>query len=70
MNDFENLYAEYRYDLEELISFVKTLQAAAENEDYVLTQKDMEHNIEIVYEKLISLHDKLKILSDKLFIET
>ncbi len=58
MNDCENLYAEYRYDFEELMSFVKTLLAAAENEDFELTQKNMEHNIEMVHEKLINLQNK------------
>ena len=67
MNNCENLYAEYRYDLEELMSFIKTLLAAAENEDFELTQKDMEHNIEIVHGKLISLHDKFELFSEKLF---
>jgi len=69
MNDCENLYAEYRYDFEELTSFVKTLLAAAENEDFELTQKDMEHNVEMVHEKLINLQNKFHLLSDKLFIK-
>ena len=69
MNDCENLYAEYRYDFEELMSFVKTLLAAAENEDFELTQKDMEHNIEMVHEKLINQQNKFHLLSDKLFIK-
>ena len=69
MNDCENLYTEYRYDFEELMSFVKTLLAAAENEDFELTQKDMEHNIEMVHEKLINQQNKFHLLSDKLFIK-
>ncbi len=70
MKDCENLYAEYRYDLEELNSFIKTLLAAAENEDFELTHKDMEHNIEIIHDKLVSLQDKFELFSEKLFIES
>ena len=57
MDNCENLFAEYKYDLEELVSFVKILSAAAENENYELTHKDIEHNLEIIQDKLISLND-------------
>ena len=66
MNELESLYVEYKYDLEELISFIKTLLNAAENEYNYHTNKDMEHNIELVYDKLITLHDKLNILTKAL----
>ena len=69
MNDCENLFAEYKYDCEELLSFVKMLIAAAENEDVEIAHDDIAHNVEIIHEKLIGLHDKLKLLSDKLFLE-
>jgi len=62
MNKYENLYAEYKYDLEELVSFVKTLLNAAENEYNNLTFSDIEHNIGIIYNKLINLHDKINII--------
>jgi len=55
MHKIENLFAEYKYDFEELMSFVKILLAAAENENYELNQRDIEHNIEIVHDKLIKV---------------
>lgn len=68
MEDYENLYAEYKYDLEELMSFVDVLLAAAENEAYELTHKDIEHNIEILHDKLTNLHNKMELLHEKLII--
>jgi len=67
MENYENLYAEYKYDLEELMSFVDVL-LAAENEAYELTHKDIEHNIEILHDKLTNLHNKLELLHKKLII--
>ena len=66
MNELENLYADYKRDLEGLLSFIKTLLNAAENEYNNLTSKDMEYNIEQIYEKTISLHDKLNIFVNAL----
>ena len=67
MKNCENLYAEYKYDFEELMSFVKILLVAAENENYELTNNDIEHNIEIIHDKLINLYERLNLLSEKLF---
>ncbi len=66
MEDFENLYAEFTYDLEELTSFVNVLKIAAEQETYELTHQDIEHNIEIIYEKFTKLMDKNRVLRDML----
>ena len=67
MEECENLLAEYRYDLNELISFVKTLLIAAEQEETELTHEDIVHNTEILQEKLIRLNDKITLLQDKMF---
>ena len=56
---------EYEYDFEELMSFVNVLLAAAENEDAEISHEDIEHNIEIIKEKLHSLHNKLNLFSEK-----
>ena len=62
MIDCENLIAEYKYNLNELTSFVKVLLTAAEQENTILTQEDIEHNIEMVYEKLVRLNDQITII--------
>lgn len=67
MEDCENLIAEYKYNLNELISFVKVLLAAAEQENTILTHEDMEHNIEMVYEKLVRLNDQITIIKETLY---
>ncbi len=67
MKDDENIYADYKYDLEELISYVKVLLTAAEQEDNKLTHKDIEHNLEILHEKLHRLYNQFCILKDDIF---
>ncbi len=67
MESCENLFAEYKYDLEELLSLINVLLAAAEQEDNVITHKDIIHNIEILQEKVINLHDKASLIKEKLF---
>ena len=66
MEDCENLIAGYKYNLNELISFVKVL-LAAEQENTILTHEDMEHNIEMVYEKLVRLNNQITIIKETLY---
>ena len=53
--------------MNELISFVKVLLAAAEQENTILIHEDMEHNIEMVYEKLVRLNDQITIIKETLY---
>ena len=66
MEKLENLFVEYKYDLEELNSFINVLLAAAENEDTVLTHSDIVHNMEILHEKIEKLYDKASVIHEKL----
>ena len=67
MEEIENLFAEYKYDSEELLSFINILLSAAEQEDTVITHNDIVHNIEILQERFIRLHDKFSSFHEKLF---
>ena len=67
MKDCENLFAEYKYESEELLSFINVLIAATEQEDNNLTHNDIVHTIEILQERLTRLHDKFSLLQEKLF---
>ena len=67
MDDCENLLAEYKYDLDELISFVNVLLSAAEREDAEFSHEDIVHNTEILQRELIKLSDKITVLQDKMF---